>query len=195
MEDQVTFTFIRGDIIELWAPTLEKVNLYAKWINLPMARAYSRVALPKSVNLLKKILEPKSDEIMRTDIFLEIYHRDDKKSIGIVGLNNIDWINRKANISIIIGESDYWGKGLAIESLKLLFSYAFEDLNLHKLNAIVHTPNERSLRVFEKLNLSCEATLKDEIYVDGRYYDSKIFSLYKKDWLNRNKEEGALNAR
>ena len=187
MENNIALTFIKGENIELWAPTLENVNLYAKWVNLPNGRSFSRVAIPQRISALKKLLEPKPEFIAQDNIYLEIHHIKDNKPIGIVGLLDVDWLNRNANISVNIGESEYWGKGIAGEALKLLFNYAFEDLNLHKLVAGIYTPNVRSKRVFEKLGLHHEATLKEEVYVDGKYYDSEIFTLYKEEWLVRNK--------
>jgi RimJ/RimL family protein N-acetyltransferase len=187
MENKVKQTFIKGEKIELWAPIVENVELYAKWVNSPMGRIYSRVPTPQRISELKKSLEPKSEFLVQKEIYLEIYHKKDEKPIGIVALMDIDWLNRKAKISVVIGESEYWGKGIAGEALKLLFNYAFEDLNLHKLYAGIYTPNVRSIRVFEKLGLAPEATLKEEVYVDGKYYDSKIYCVYKKEWLTRNK--------
>jgi len=185
MENNIALTFIKGKNIELWAPTLEKVNLYAKWVNLPTGRSFSRVALPQRISELKQLLEPKPEFEVQANVYLEIHHNQDNKPIGIAALLNIDWLNRNAKVSINIGEPEYWGKGIAVEALKLLFDYAFEDLNLHKLYAIIYTPNIRSKRVFEKLGAQHEATLKEEGYIDGKYYDSEIFTLYKKDWLNK----------
>jgi diamine N-acetyltransferase len=187
MENKVALTFIKGENVELWAPTVEKVELYAKWVNLPSGRIYSRVPLPQRVSQLKKLFEPLSENIVQSNIYLEIYHTKDQKSIGIVCLSDIDWLNRKAKVSINIGDPEYWGKGLAVEILKLLFDYAFEDLNLHKLYAEIYTPDVRSKRVCEKLLLSHEATLKEEVYIDGKYFDIEIFCVYKSKWLNRNK--------
>ena len=187
MENNIPLTFIKGENVELWAPTIENVNLYAKWVNLPSGRSFSRVAIPQRINELKQLLEPKPEFLVQTNIYLEIHHINDNKPIGIVGLLDIDWLNRNAKVSINIGESEYWGKEIAGEALRLLFNYAFEDLNLHKLYAGIYTPNIRSKRVFEKLGLRHEATLKEEVYVDGKYYDSEIFTLYKKDWFAENK--------
>jgi RimJ/RimL family protein N-acetyltransferase len=186
MENKVKQTFIKGEKIELWAPIVENVELYAKWVNSPTGRMYSRVPTPQRISELKKLLEPKPEFLVQKDIYLEIYHKKDEKPIGIVGLVDIDWLNRKAKMSINIGESEYWGKAIAGEALKLLFDYAFEDLNLHKLYAKIYTPNHQLIRVFEKLKLAPEATLKEEIYVDGKYYDAEIYCLYKKEWLKGN---------
>ncbi|MEJ2295806.1 MAG: GNAT family protein [Candidatus Lokiarchaeota archaeon] len=186
MENKIRQTFIKGENIELWALTVENVELYAKWVNSHNGRIYSRVPLPQRISELKKLLEPKPEFLVQTNIYLEIYHKKDQKPIGIVGLLDIDWLNRKGKVSIVIGESEYWGQEIAGETLKLLFAYAFEDLNLHKLYAVVYTPNHRSTRVFEKLGLSVEATLKEEVYVDGKYLDANIYCIYKKKWLSKN---------
>jgi len=185
LEKKVSLTFIAGENVELWAPSVENVELYAKWINLPSGRLYSRTPLPQSISQLKKILEPQSEDSIKTSIYFEIYHKKDMKSIGIVGLSDINWLNRNAHFFVNIGEPEYWGKGLAVESLKLLIIYSFEDLNLHKLYTGVFTPNKQSIRVLEKLGLIHEATLKEEMYVDGTYYDALKYRVFKKEWFER----------
>lgn len=185
MENNLPLTFIKGEKAELWAPTADNVELYAKWINLPSGRIYSRVATPQRIGELKNLLEPKPEELAPTNINLEIYHVKDKKSIGIISLLDIDWLNRKAKVAIIIGESEYWGKEIAVEALKLILNYAFVDLNLHKVYAGIFTPDIRSKRLFEKLGAHHEATLKEEGYIDGKYYDTEIFALYKKEWNHK----------
>jgi len=58
-------------------------------------------------------------------------------------------------------------------------------LNLHKLYTGVFTPNKQSIRVLEKLGLIHEATLKEEMYVDGTYYDALKYRVFKKEWFER----------
>ncbi len=48
---------------------------------------------------------------------------------------------------------DAWGNGYATEAAKRVLAYAFEDLSVDPVYAIVATQNEPSLRVTEKLGL------------------------------------------
>ncbi|GAH12567.1 unnamed protein product, partial [marine sediment metagenome] len=89
----------------------------------------------------------------------------------------------------VIGESEYWGKGIAVEAGKLMITYAFEELNLHKIHTSIYSPNERSLKAATKLGFVQEAILREEIYIDGVHVDNHKFAVFKKEWLNLKKDE------
>ncbi len=180
--------FIKGDRINL-IPLLQKdINLVVRWMNDPDVRIYTRNPLPRSIEEVKKWFEPKKEDV-KTDVDFLIYHKNDKKTIGMVGLTNIKWLDRNANIFTVIGESEYWGKGISVEAGKLMITYAFEELNLHKVHTSIYSPNERSLKAAVKLGLVQEAILREEIYIDGVHVDNHKFAVFKKDWLNLKNDE------
>ena len=188
-EEIEVFPFIEGKIIDLVAQNSKWAELICKWRNDPKVRQYSRNAWPRSLDDVKKRFEPIPDGDRHTRDFVGfiIYHKRDKRPIGDIGLNRIDWVSRHANIFAMIGEPEYWGKGIVGEAAQLVLKYAFTELNLHKVKAGVFTPNERSLRAAEKLGLNKEAVTKEAIYVDGKYHDIHKWGLTKKEWLEKNK--------
>ena len=181
-EDDV-FPFIEGETIDLIAENSKWANLVCKWRNDPKVRQYARHIWPKTLEEVKKGFEPTPDKQMREHIGFTIYHKQSKRPIGSIGFSRINWVNRNANIYAMIGEPEYWGKGIAGEASKLLINYGFTELNLHKIYSGVFTPNKRSLRAAEKLGFEKEGVLKEEIYVDGQYHDVHKFALFKRDWL------------
>ena len=60
----------------------------------------------------------------------EIRLKEGNKLIGQCGLNNISWINRSAEFSIIIGYSEFRGYGYGSDAIRILIKYGFEELNL-----------------------------------------------------------------
>jgi len=82
------------------------------------------------------------------DLVLAIISKSDNFHIGNIGLHNIDWFYRKAELGIIIGERNYQGKGLATEAVKLLLKHAFQRLNLHKVYLRTEEENERAIKMF-----------------------------------------------
>ena len=64
------------------------------------------------------------------------------------------------------------------ENGKLLFKYAFNEVNLNKLNAWIANENKRSL------SFIFETKLKQQWYYEGKYVDVKIFRLLKEEWIN-----------
>lgn len=122
---------------------------------------------------------------VKTLIEFDIYHKVDEKVIGWIGIKDIMWSHRCAEIFYIIGDRDYWGRGLATEAVILILKYAFLELNLHKIKALALAPNTASNRILQKLGFSLEGTFKEEGYIDGKYYDLKHYGLLKAEWLNR----------
>lgn len=65
---------------------------------------------------------------------------------------------------------------------------AFNELNLHKLNAEVLSSNERSLRFHDKLGFHREGIFRDSLY-DGQKYDDVIrFGILKSEWQEKRLE-------
>ncbi|MBY9014305.1 MAG: GNAT family N-acetyltransferase [Candidatus Lokiarchaeota archaeon] len=187
-EEIEVFPFIEGKIIDLVAQNSKWAELICKWRNDPNVRHYSRNAWPRSLGDVKKRFETIQDEFGHTRDYVGfiIYHKCDKRPIGEIGLNRIDWVSRHANIFAMIGEPEYLGKGIVGEAAQLVLKYAFTELNLHKIKAGVFTPNERSLRAAEKLGLNKEAVVKEAMYVDGKYHDIHKWGLTKEEWLKKN---------
>jgi RimJ/RimL family protein N-acetyltransferase len=182
-EDIPIMEFIKGDRINLTPIVQEDIKLVVRWMNDPDVRAYTRNPLPRTVEEIKKLFEPKKDE-MRTDVHFLIYLKNDEKMIGMVGLTDIHWLDRNANLLTVIGEPEYWGKGIGVEASKLMITYAFEELNFHKVCTSIYSPDERALKTAVKIGLVQEVVLREEIYIDGVYVDNHKFAVFKKDWLN-----------
>ncbi|MCX6165436.1 MAG: GNAT family protein [Ignavibacteriae bacterium] len=97
----------------------------------------------------------------------------------------MNWIHKFGDISLLIGEKDYWGKGIAYESIKLLTKFAFNSLNIHKLKAGCYADNIGSAKAFEKVGFEREGIFKKQWMVNGKYQDEIILSLCYEDWVNK----------
>ncbi len=182
------FPFIEGERIDLVTQNSRWANLYCKWQNDPEVRRYARTSFPETLEDVKKWFEPSPERGVRNFIFFTIYHKKDKRPIGTIAFVNINWQDRNTLVYARIGIPEYWGKGLVGEATNLLINYGFTELNLHKINARVFNPNNRSLRAAEKLGFKQVAILKEQLYVDGKYVDEHWFSLFRKDWMAQKKK-------
>jgi RimJ/RimL family protein N-acetyltransferase len=176
------FPFIKGEKICLISPNSEYIHLYVKWTNDWKVRKYARDIIPVSAEEIKKRFE-KSEGRTSKYIGFTIWHKEDKKPIGVADVSLIDWVNGWANLGILIGEPTYWNKNIATEATELLIDYAFNELNLNKLQACAAVENIGSCSVAEKLGFVFEGIGKHDMYVDGKYLDEKRYCLLKEDWL------------
>ena len=104
----------------------------------------------------------------------------EQRFIGKCGFTKIHWKNRLGELAILIGEKDFRGKGYGADAIRLLCRFGFEEMNLHKIKALVFDFNEAALRCYAKCGFRTEATLKQEIYREGAYHDVIVMSLFRK---------------
>ncbi len=97
--------------------------------------------------------------------------------VGCVSLSQIDWINRKGEFSIIIGEQTFLSKGIAAEATYLILRHGFQSLNLHKVFLGVHAGHEKAIKSYQKSGFTVEGVLREDIYKEGKFYDTVIMSI------------------
>lgn len=100
--------------------------------------------------------------------------------IGTCGFNFIDFENAKAEIGYDIAKA-FWGKGYAAEGIIALLHYAFETLELNRIEAKVEPANVNSIKVLQKLNFTFEGTLRQYEKSKGNFVDINMYSLLKID--------------
>ncbi len=105
-----------------------------------------------------------------------------KTKIGICGLIDIDYENKNAKIAIIIGEKILHGKGIGTIVISRLLKYGFEKLELHKINSEVIEYSKNSIHLFEKSQFKLDATYRDTIWRNNRWWNMKSMSIFKKDF-------------
>ncbi|MHB1357669.1 MAG: GNAT family N-acetyltransferase [Anaerolineae bacterium] len=105
----------------------------------------------------------------------------DHELIGVAEFEDINWHHGNAWLSIGLGKP-YWNQGLGTEAMKLLVRYAFQELNLHRLQLTVFEYNERAQAVYRKVGFSIEGRLREWILRDGKRYDMLQMGLLASEW-------------
>ena len=91
----------------------------------------------------------------------------DSKHIGNIKLGSINKNHLRANIGLMIGDSDYWSQGIATEVIRAVTSFAFEDKGIIKIDAGCYESNLASKKVFIKSGFEVEGFLKSHVINDG----------------------------
>ncbi|HEV2128096.1 MAG TPA: GNAT family N-acetyltransferase [Thermomicrobiales bacterium] len=113
--------------------------------------------------------------------FAVCWHGDDT-CIGTVRLGQIDWVNRTAETGSGLLSAEDRGRGIGTEAKHLLLEYAFVDLGLHALNAMVYEGNTRSAAALEKQGYRLAGRLTADVQRDGAFRDTLVFDLTREDW-------------
>lgn len=99
--------------------------------------------------------------------------------IGTIGVHRIHRADRTAELGILIGKSNEWGKGYGRDAVLTLCRYLFDDLGLRKLIWQALAPNERSIRLAKRCGFEIEAVLKEEKRRHGRFVDVVRLTLFQ----------------
>lgn len=156
------------------------LNLCLQWVNDQDVIQYLSLYLPASIqdeaewfdNLIKR----KQDIILGIEI-------PDKGLIGTTGLHKIDWKDRTAEHGVIIGAKDCWSKGYGKDAHMTLLNYAFNTLNLRKINSSFISFNIRSRNYHLTCGYKIEGRRRKQVYRNGKYWDMVIVGLFKREWI------------
>ena len=108
--------------------------------------------------------------------------------IGYIDLFDLDGVNRKAELSLMIGERDVWGRGYAREALRTLLRHAFAPvatggLGLHKVYLSVFAENVAARRAYAACGFREDGILRDDVYRGGSWHDQILMSVLEHEFI------------
>ena len=121
---------------------------------------------------------------------LAIERTADDSFIGWCTLMNWDPTYRSALLGYCLDEPA-WGQGFATEAADALLQWAFNTLDLNRVQSEADTRNAASGRVLEKLGFLREGTLRENCIVDGEVSDSWVYGLLRREWAARQSRPAA----
>ena len=181
-----------------WLPTIHTSRLslrsisaadvddfYAVYSNPEVMRYWSTPPLPNIEAASKLISEIEEGNERHNMLKWGIALRSNDALIGSVTLFNLEFTHRRAEIGYAQGRA-YWGQGYMQETLKAVINYAFDSLNIHRLEADVDPRNAASVRTLERLGFQREGYLRERWQVNGEIQDAFFYGLLRPDWKNSN---------
>jgi len=108
-------------------------------------------------------------------------HQGGVTKIGWVGLKTIRWVNRKAQVNLVI-LPEYRGKKWGKRSLEGIAHHAFQNLGFHRLEAETLATNAPALAMMRSAGFLQEGLLRQAKFYQGSFVDIVFFGLLKSDW-------------
>ena len=100
--------------------------------------------------------------------------------VGWCGLTRWNPEYRSASMGYCLSDAA-WGHGYATEAAGAVLRWAFDALDLNRVQAETDTRNTASARVLEKLGFVREGTLREDCVVNGEVSDSWVYGLLRRD--------------
>lgn len=76
------------------------------------------------------------------------------------------------------------GQGYAREATTAMIEFGFDELGLHRLTANIGPANESSMRLVNSLWFTYEGTIRDHVFTNGAWRDSRSYSLLAPEWAD-----------
>jgi RimJ/RimL family protein N-acetyltransferase len=159
--------------------TESDLGLKVAWFNDPQIR--------QSL-IIDEILEPEKtlhwfravkDSPTRLDLMIEAGLSG---PVGLISLVNMELKHQTAEIVLVIGKTEFWGKGVMLHAESLLIGWAFSTLKIEKIWAQTRPENIASLITMKKLGFQIEGTLRKEKLIGGRRIDIVQLGLLPKEF-------------
>ncbi|HEY7913836.1 MAG TPA: GNAT family protein [Blastocatellia bacterium] len=184
MMDWKSLPTINASRVSLRSMTERDVDsLYAIFSDADVMRYWSSPPL-KDLQAAAKLLGEIHDGFNRRLIFQwGIARKSDDTIIGTSTLFHLDSNNKRAEIGYALGRA-HWGNGYIQEALRALLAYAFDELDLQRIEADVDPRNGASIRTLERLGFQREGFLRERWRVNGEVQDALFYGLLRRDWEN-----------
>jgi hypothetical protein len=172
---------ISGKYVGLRAVEKDDLHLLLNWRNRPDLRRYFR----EYRELNKMNQEFWFESLAQKDRSMVMFAIVDLKSgilLGACGLCYINWINRNADFSLYIGDSDsYIDATFAPDAGATLLNFGFNELNLHRVYAEVFAFDEKKQGLMKTLGFHLEGRFRDTHWSGGTWNNSLIYGILKTD--------------
>jgi RimJ/RimL family protein N-acetyltransferase len=102
--------------------------------------------------------------------------------IGYVGISGISTLNRSGEYFILIGNKEYWGKGVGTLITKLVTNYAIQTLGLHRVQLTASSLNIGAIKAYERAGYKHEGVIRQSSFRNGQFVDKVLMSVLASEW-------------
>lgn len=176
---------IQGERVRLVPPPdVGFAQMTGAWVNDAETRhliggpAY-QMSLASREDFLRSRLTPSFDGVY---LMIEVCDTPEPVVIGTIELRKITPEHRSAEVGILLGDRAYWGRGYGTDAMRTVCRFAFEEMDLHRIQLGVMEFNTRATRSYERVGFVVEGRLRQDTYLGGHYYDTLIMGLLREDF-------------
>ncbi|MBI5698802.1 GNAT family N-acetyltransferase [Candidatus Saganbacteria bacterium] len=183
--------FLSGDLVYLRTPDIEKDVISGKWHAWLNDKATTRYVLQGIYpNTIEKQIEfVSSAENDKSKMLLCIIDKSNNKHIGVISFSDIDLLNRKAAIAILMGDDSY-PPGAPLEAIALMIEHGFDRLNLNKIYSAQVAELCKWSNLAELVGFRIEGYVESAMIRNGRQYDAICLGVTAERFYALKRERG-----
>ena len=173
---------IEGEIVNLRAPERDDLDRLWTWINDPEVIEHLSMRYPMSREAERAWLEMQTAGPLRFfDVRFAIETKDGAQ-IGSIAFHRVVAEQRSATLGIMIGDKAHWSRGYGADAIRTLLRFAFDQMNLRRVDLSVDADNARGIACYTKVGFTLEGRLRQARYQRGRYEDLLVMSILRDEF-------------
>ena len=150
------------------------IDLMYAWENDTAVWSVSGTLAPFSRHTLERFIQEQQFDIFQTRQQRLVIETLGGIPVGALDFFELDPINRRAGIGILIHDEDDRGRGYASDTVETLCGYARERLRLHQLWCNVGTDNAASLGLFRRTGFVPAGIKRQWLWTPEGYRDEML---------------------
>ena len=122
-------------------------------------------------------------------LYFFLIEKESNQIIGECGFYTWNKKHSRAELFYSLKKDDHKQKGYMTEAIAEVLKFGFEQMNLHRIEALIADWNVPSLKLVDKYGFVREGVMREDYFYEGKHEDSVCFSLLKKDWLSKQENQ------
>ena len=118
-----------------------------------------------------------------------LVYKENNKFIGTCGYGWWRPVHNRAEIGYALARK-YWNQGITTEAVNEVIKFGFEKMKLNRIEGTCLVENIASKRVLEKVGMTFEGILREQLLVKGAYQDLRIYSILRREYYGKNLRRG-----
>jgi RimJ/RimL family protein N-acetyltransferase len=122
-------------------------------------------------------------QLRESDVYIwAIADRGSDRMIGNTALFSLDRDQSRGELGYSL-MTEWQGRGLAQEAVRLVLGFAFDELQLERIEADIDPRNAPSRKLVERLGFVCEGLLRERWRVNGEICDAAFYGLLRREFV------------
>jgi RimJ/RimL family protein N-acetyltransferase len=180
---------IEGELVNLRAMEMDDLDRNYRWMNDREVTRHLAMRYPLSLAAETAWMQAGVAKPMAfgANVFFAIETKDGAH-IGNINFHEMSAEQRKAHLGVVIGEKEYWSKGYGTDAMRTFLRFAFDEMNLHRVDLTVDADNPRAIACYRKCGFVEEARMRQAIYSRGAYADQFVMGILREEFYARESE-------
>lgn len=155
---------------------------YILWLNDPIVNKFLEVRhVIQSIETVTRYINQFYKD---KEIYIWGIYSIENRLIGTVNLQGVDRNHNVAELGLMIGNKDYWGKSASEEAISLVLDFAFDTLKLNRVTGGTYSTNIGMIFTYKCLGFKREGVMRKSFLEGDKYIDGYRWGILSNEWKN-----------